>query len=319
MKAIVLAGGHATRLWPLTRDRAKPLLPLAGKPIVAYVMDQLAGMDAVNEVLISTNAKFADDFRDFVAEHGYDAEVVVEDHKSEDEKIGSLGATIQVMEAYGDDDYLVLGGDNYTSLDLAGFAEEAMANGAPTIACYEVDSRAEAKPFGVVDVDENGRITDFVEKPDEPPSRLVSTLFYYFPRESLGTFDDYVDAHQDSDADYLDEPGRLVEWAHGRGDWYAYAFDGAWYDIGTPGNYLAAQDALDGTTVDGDVTDSELGANVWVMDGAEVEDSVLADCIVFPGAQITGCDLEGCIVDTEATLDGVELRGSVIGAFSTVR
>ncbi|MFB6077147.1 MAG: NDP-sugar synthase, partial [Candidatus Nanohaloarchaea archaeon] len=74
MKAIVLAGGHATRLWPLTRNRAKPLLPLAGKPIVAHVLDQLAEKDTVDEVLLSTNAKYADDFRDFAGEHGYDME-----------------------------------------------------------------------------------------------------------------------------------------------------------------------------------------------------------------------------------------------------
>ncbi len=319
MKAIVLAGGHATRLWPLTRDRAKPLLPLAGKPIASYVMDQLRAMDGVDEVLISTNAKFADDFRDFIAEHGYDAEVVVEDHETEAGKIGSLGAIIQVIDEYGDDDYLVVGGDNYTSLDLAGFVEEAAGNGGPTIACYEVDDLADASAFGVVDVDGNGRITDFVEKPAEPPSRLVSTLFYYFPRNSMGMFDDYMDAHRDSDADHLDEPGRLIEWAHSRMDWYAHGFDGAWYDIGTPANYLAAQDALGETRVDGEVTDSDLGANVWVMDGAEVESATLEDCIVFPEAHIQDADLRGTIVDAEAVVDGVDLEDSVVGAFSTLR
>ncbi|MFB6077148.1 MAG: sugar phosphate nucleotidyltransferase, partial [Candidatus Nanohaloarchaea archaeon] len=222
--------------------------------------------------------------------------VVVEDHESEEGKIGSLGAIIQVIDEYGADDYLVVGGDNYTELDLARFVDAAQAHGAPTIACYEVDDRADASAFGVVDVDDDGRITGFVEKPEEPPSNLVSTLFYYFPEEAMDMLDAYVDAHEDSDADYLDEPGRLIEWAYTRQDWYAHGFSGSWYDIGTPANYLKAQAALADRRVDGKVTDSDLGENVWIMDGAEVSNSDLEDCIVFPDADISDARLQGTIV-----------------------
>lgn len=317
MKAIVLAGGHATRLWPLTRDRAKPLLPLGDKPIIAYVLDQLAEMD-VDEVLVSTNAKYADDFRAFLDEEGYDAEVVVEDHETEEAKIGSLGAIIQILEERGDDDYLVLGGDNYTTLDLAEFVAAGRANGGPTIGCYDLDSREDARQFGVVETD-GDEITGFVEKPEEPPSTLASTLFYYFPEESMELFDAYVEAHRGSGGDYLDDPGQLMEWAHERYDMYAYPFAGEWHDIGTPTGYLGAMAAVSDGFVRGSVSGSDLGSNVWVMDGAEVEGAVLENCIVFPGATITGAELQGTIVDEEAVVDGVDLDGAVIGGFSTVR
>ncbi len=320
MKAIVLAGGHATRLWPLTRERAKPLLPLAGQPIVQYTMDALADIPAVDEILVSTNAKFADDFRRFVADAGYDARVVVEDHRSEAEKVGTLGAIMQVIEEEGADDYLVVGGDNYPSFDLSAFADAARERDAVTIACHRVGSRDAARQFGVLDTDGDDRIVGFAEKPEEPSSRLVSTAFYYFPERQLDLFDRYRDAFAGDGGDHLDEPGRLLEWGHDRVEMYAYPFEGGWHDIGTPGSYLAAQAAVgDGRRVDGAVTDCDLGEDVWVMDGATVERSALERCIVFPGADISDAELRGCIVDEEATVEGLVLEDAVIGAFSTVR
>lgn len=320
MKAIVLAGGHATRLWPLTRHRAKPLLPLGDQPIISYIIHELRDIPAVDEVLISTNAKFADDFETFITDGGLDdVRVVVEDHETEEEKIGSLGAIIQVIEQEGKDDYVVVGGDNYTELDLADFVSYAQEQDSVVNACYELEDRADASAFGVVATDGNDTITSFEEKPENPPSNLVSTAFYCFPERQLDLFDTYVEAHQDSDADYLDEPGRLIEWAHSQYDMYAYAFDGSWFDIGTPQNYLRAQAALADSFNHGTVTDSDTGENVWVMEGAHVESSTLKNCIIFPEAEIRDAELENCIIDKEATVDSKELENAVIGEYSTIR
>lgn len=321
MKAIVLAGGHATRLWPLTKHRAKPLLPLGDRPIIAYVLEELADIDDVDDVLISTNAKFADDFRAFLADRQFEnTRVVVEDHVKEENKVGSLGAMIQVMEAEGLDDYLVVGGDNYTTLSLQDFLNFARERDAITNACYQLDQEADASQFGVITADDDQHVTGFEEKPDAPSSTLVSTAFYYFPEHQLDIFDAYQDAFQGTDTDYLDEPGRLIEWGHQHYNMYAYPFTGDWYDIGTPENYLEAQAALmDGRKNNGSVADTELGDNVWVMDGAEIQDSRLKHCIVFPGAKITGAELDGCIIDEQAIVNGKVLDGAVIGAHSTVQ
>lgn len=320
MKAIVLAGGHATRLWPLTKNRAKPLLPLAGKPIIAYVLDELERIDAVDDVLISTNAKFDADFQRFLAEHDYDkARIVVEDHTNEEQKIGSLGAVLQIMENEGEDDYFVVGGDNYTTLSLQDFLAFAQEKDAIVTACFELENWEDAREFGVVETDGEQRITGFEEKPEQPSSSLISTAFYFFPRSSRTMFDDYVNAHRGSGTNYLDEPGRLIEWAHTRYDLYAYPFTGAWYDIGTPENYLTAQAALGNNYRKGTVTDSTIGDNVCLMDDAIIERSEVEGCIVFPGAKIRDSTLKRCIIDEEATVSGQELQDAVIGSYSRVQ
>lgn len=320
MKAIVLAGGHATRLWPLTKHRAKPLLPLGDKPIIAYVLDELEAIDRIDDILISTNAKFADDFEAFLTEHNYGkTRVLVEDHTAEEGKIGSLGAIIQTIRQEGADDYVVVGGDNYTTFALRDFVAFAQDRAAIVNACYELEADADASQFGVVTTDVDDRVTGFEEKPDSPSSRLVSTAFYFFPEEALDVFDAYTDAFEGTDMDYLDEPGRLIEWGYERYDMYAYPFDSGWFDIGTPANYLRAQAAVADKMNRGSVTASNLDDNVWVMDGAEVEDSDLANCIIFPGADISGSSLRNCIVDEKAVVKETELDGAVIGAYSKVQ
>ncbi|MDY6761737.1 MAG: NDP-sugar synthase [Candidatus Nanohaloarchaea archaeon] len=319
MKAIILAGGHATRLWPLTRDRAKPLLPLGGRPLIDYLVADLE--DAVEEVLISTNEKFADDFEDYLAEYDREARVVVEEQASEDEKPGTIGAVIDLL-AREDiaDDVLILGGDNYFGLDMGGVLEFFEEVDGPVNAVYDVGDREQARAFGVVDTD-GDRITGFEEKPSDPPSTLVSTAVYLFPEDQLSLFDDYETyfASTDIPADeYLDEPGRLIEWAHTETAMYAYRFDGDWFDIGTPANYLAAQQEIGETRIDGTANDSNLGSNVWVMDGAEINGSELENCIVFPDAEITDASLHDTIVDREATVDGKELEDAVVGAYSRI-
>ncbi len=320
MKAIVLAGGHATRLWPLTRNRAKPLLPLDGKPIIAYVLDELETVDAIDEIFISTNAKFADDFEAFLAEQDYaKTQVRVEDHTREEEKIGSLGAIIQIIADEEPDDYVVVGGDNYTTFSLADFISFAEEKNAVVNACYQLEEAADASQFGVIEADESRVVTGFEEKPANPSSRLVSTAFYYFPEQLLDMFDEYRAAFSGTDTDYLDEPGRLIEWGHQQYEMCAYPFDGGWFDIGTPENYLRAQIAVGTPSTNGTVTESELGDNVWIMEGAEIENSELENCIVFPDAEISDASLYNCIVDEKATVNGKSLDNSVVGAYSKVQ
>jgi glucose-1-phosphate thymidylyltransferase len=322
MKAIVLAGGHATRLWPITRHRAKPLLSLDGRPIIDYIVADLEDRDDIDTIYISTNRKFADDFREYIADNGYErTEVVTEDQASEEEKPGTIGAIIQLLDRMGaDDDYLVIGGDNYYSFDLGDFLETA--DGRPAIACYDVGSKEAATSFGVVETTD-GTVTGFEEKPSDPSSTLASIACYFFPEDTVSLFHEYEDHFRDTDvpADrYLDEPGRLIEWAHRQTDILAYPFEGNWFDVGTREGYLTAQAALaEGNTIDGDVTGTDVGDNVYVMAGATVRDADLEDCIIFPGASIEDCTIRGSIIDEDADLKGLDVAESLIGKHSTVR
>ncbi|MCJ7429049.1 MAG: NDP-sugar synthase [Candidatus Nanohaloarchaeota archaeon QJJ-5] len=324
MKAVVLAGGHATRLWPVTRNRAKPLLPLDGVPIIDYIMSELAATDAIDEIYISTNKRFAPDFESYVQRYGYeDTEIVVEDQRSEDEKPGTIGAILKLLDEHGmDDDYLIIGGDNYYSFAIQDFLE--FTNGMPAVACYDIGDTSAASSFGVVTADEEHTITDFTEKPEDPDSTLVSMACYYFPEDKLELFEQYADHFATTvipEEQYLDEPGRLIEWAHTREQMRAFSFSGDWFDIGTRQGYLDAHAAVaeESTTVNGAVTDTELGENVWVMDGADVTDSHLENCIIFPEAEIEDTTVKDSIIDREATLSGADLESSIIGEYSRIK
>lgn len=322
MKAIILAGGHATRLWPVTKNRAKPLLPLGERPIIDYIVDDI--VDEVDEIIISTNEKFAEDFRDYIEEKGLEesVRVVVEEQDSEDEKPGTIGAIINLIDQEDlDDDLVVVGGDNYQSFDGSEFIKFCKEKEAPANVVYDVENLDFATQFGIVDV--NGeKIVDFEEKPEEPPSTLASIAWYFFPSEQLKLFNEYEEHFEKTDIpkeQYLDEPGRLIEWAHDRTDMYAFSFDGEWFDVGTPQGYLDATASLtDGSVVNGVVNSSEIGDDVVVMEGAEVDNSELENTIVFSNAKIEDSSVKNSIIDKHSKVEDVDLNDALIGEHTSL-
>ncbi|WP_414836948.1 sugar phosphate nucleotidyltransferase [Candidatus Nanohalococcus occultus] len=316
MKAIVLAGGHATRLWPITKHRAKPLLPLGEKPIIDFMLEELD--DEVEETIISTNAKFAGDFEDYIEEYDRNARVVVEQQDSEEEKPGTIGAIIKLIEKEGlDDDLLVVGGDNYFGFSFSDLLDFCREKDAPVNVVYDINDFEHAKQFGIVDTEED-RIVGFEEKPEEPPSTLASTACYYFPKRNVSLFNQYEDHFKQTDVpaeQYLDEPGRLIEWAHEREDMYAFSFSGEWHDVGTRKGYLEATNAvIDGKVINGETESSEIGENVVVMEGARLENVEIENSIVFPEAEVKNSEIRGSLIDKKTEIEDSELQGAVIGA-----
>ena len=323
MKAIVLAGGHATRLWPITKDRAKPLLPLGeDKPIIDYILEDLD--EEVDETLISTNEKFADDFRDYINEYDRNARVVVEDQDSEEEKPGTIGAIINLIEKENlDDDLVVIGGDNIYSFETSDFLDFCREKDGPTNVVFDVKDEEIASNIGVVDLD-GDQIVDFVEKPEEPPSTLGSIAVYYFPQDKVSLFNEYEEHFKQTDVpadQYLDEPGRLIEWAHKQTPTYAYSFDGYWFDVGTPRGYLDAfETVVDGSInkADNSVKNSEIGENVFIMEGVELEDAKIEDSIIFPEARISNSDIRSSIIDQKSEIENMDINDAVIGEHTTL-
>ncbi len=320
MKAIILAGGHATRLWPITKDRAKPLLPLADRPIIDYMMEELDG--GVDDIIVSTNEKFADDFEDYVDFFDRDAQVVVENQDSEEEKPGTIGAIINLIEKEDiDDDLLVVGGDNYFGFSFHDLLDFCRERDGPVNVVYDVKDYEMASSFGIVDVEEDC-ITGFEEKPDEPPSTLASTACYYFPQEHVSLFHEYEEHFRDSDipADrYLDEPGRLIEWAHEQVEMYAFRFSGDWFDIGTQEGYLQAQRAvMEENIIHGTTENCDIGENVMVMKDAELEEVKIENSIVFPGAKVRDSEVRDSLIDKNSDIEGADLSGAIIGAHTTL-
>jgi glucose-1-phosphate thymidylyltransferase len=318
MHAVVLAGGYATRLWPVTRHRPKMLLPVGETTVIDTILAELETDDRIDDVYVSTNERFADDFEAHVAETDLEKpRLSIEDTTGEDEKFGVVGALAQLVEREGiaEEDLLVIAGDNLISFDVSDFLDFFEERDAPTLAAYDVGSREKAKSYGLVDL-EGDEVVDFQEKPDDPPSTLVSIACYGFPAESV-RFAEYLESGNNPD-----EPGWFVQWLVERSSVHAFTFDGAWFDIGTPESYLDAVSwALDGDAIvseDATVENTTLGENVHVMGEATVRDADLERSLVFEGATVEDCTLRDSIVDSEATVRDLDLSGALIGSHTRI-
>ncbi len=238
VKALVLAAGYATRLYPLTRDVAKPLLPVGGRPMVDHILDRIREVEAVEDVHVVTNSKFAAAFRDWAP-----VGVTVHDDgtTSEDDRLGAIGDIRFVLDRTGRDDHLlVIAGDNLFDYSLREYVRWWRAKGeASAVAVYEHPDGELVKQYGVVALDVDERIVEFVEKPAEPPSNLAATATYLFHRAHVPLVDRYLDERNSPD-----QPGRLVEWLHTRVPVYGYRFRGEWLDIGNRAQLLEADNRL---------------------------------------------------------------------------
>jgi glucose-1-phosphate thymidylyltransferase len=228
MKLIVLAAGYATRLYPLTKDRPKQLLEVAGRPILDHVLEKLEpiGFDGVYVV---TNAKFAPIFGEWVKARG-DVTVIDDGTSDDSNKLGAIGDLDLVLrEQAVDDDVIVVAGDNLFTDSLEDFGRFARARRAPMVALYDVGDLAQMSKYNAIEVDGEGRVTHFEEKPQSPTSTLMAIALYYYPREILPLVRRYVD-----EGNNPDQPGRLVEWLYSRTPVYTWRVPGSWLDIGSP-------------------------------------------------------------------------------------
>jgi glucose-1-phosphate thymidylyltransferase len=234
VKALILAAGYATRLSPLTDDFPKGLLPVGGRPIVDWIVENVHAAD-IDDVQLVTNARFAPLFDEWSKQHG----VTIADDGT-DSNENRLGAIGDIQFAALDDDALIIAGDNlfdYALADLIAFWREKGSGSA--VAVHDVGTRELARRYGIVDVDAADRIVSFVEKPEEPASTLAATATYLYCRDHLALVDTYLD-----EGNPPDQPGNYVAWLHRREPVHAYRFEGGWYDIGDAGQLLEADNRL---------------------------------------------------------------------------
>ena len=233
MKAIILAAGYATRLYPLTRDRPKALLPVAGRPMVEHVVDRLATMPELDEILLVTNAKFAGQFAAWSAGYepprpGLAPRIVDDGTTDESNRLGANGDLAFVLEREGlGDDIVVVASDNLFAESLAGFAAVCRERRSPVVVLTDIGDLAEMPKYSMVEVDDEGLLTSFVEKPAEPTSTLSCIALYFYPRETLGEVRRYL-----TEGNNPDQPGRYVAWLIRQQPVYTWRLEGLWYDIG---------------------------------------------------------------------------------------
>jgi glucose-1-phosphate thymidylyltransferase len=239
VNAIILAAGYATRLKPLTDTWAKELLPVGGRPIIDRIVDGLAAVDEIEAVHVVTNARKADGFRVWAE----DRDVIVHDDgtTSNEDRLGAIGDMQFVIDQAGlEDDLLVIAGDNLFDFNLQDFVSFWRGKGrASAVAVRDVGSLELAAQYGIVALDDDARVTDFVEKPADPPSTLAAIATYLFHRDHAALIRGYLAAGQPAD-----QPGRFVAWLQREEAVYGWVFDSTWYDIGNHEQLLEADNRM---------------------------------------------------------------------------
>lgn len=247
MKAIILAAGYATRLRPLTENRAKPLLPVGGRPMIDYIYDKITEVGEVDAVHVVTNHKFAAGFEEWATSHSARLPIQVHDDGtlSNEDRLGAIGDIRFTVERAGlqGDDLLVIAGDNLFDFSLAEYVTfwsgKATDSAASCIALYECPDMELVKQYSIVSLDEQQRVTSFVEKPEHPTTNTVGIATYIYHREHVSLIDQYL-----ADGNSPDQPGKYIAWLHQRVPVYGYRFAGEWLDIGNHQQLLYADNQL---------------------------------------------------------------------------
>lgn len=311
MHVLILAGGFATRLWPLTEKRAKPLLMLAGKPLISHIIDKIPeGF----EVIISTNQVFESDFETLKTKHPrHSITVFIEDSASDTSKKGALAATALVIEKKKlVEPLMLIAGDNYFDFSISDFIGAYEQQ--PILAVYDTKSLHEAKKFGVVTLD-GKRVSAFAEKPENPTSTLVSTGVYIFPPKVFPEIISYSQKHTDN-------LGGIFEHLLKKHQVHAYPFEGKWIDIGSFEAYLDAHKEL---FCEGEIPRSSrvrmstIGKNVSVGENVNIVESVVENSIIGDNCVLKDCEIRNSVIDNNCYLEGIDLDHKMIRARSIIR
>ena len=240
MRAVILAAGYATRLYPLTLNKPKCLLTIGDQTILDLLCDKLGTVRDLDEVVVVTNAKFFDQLSGWKAKRktSLPVRVLNDGTTSNENRLGAIGDLNFALENCGmDSDILMMASDNLFNQDLAGFSNFTKLNWSSIcVALYDIkDKSLAAKKFGVLEMNAASEITGFEEKPERPKSSFIGMGIYYFPKNSLKLVKEYL-GHPNAD----DAPGHYICWLMGRVKIFGFLFSGLWYDIG---NLEALEDA----------------------------------------------------------------------------
>ncbi|MFH1837214.1 MAG: nucleotidyltransferase family protein [Candidatus Omnitrophota bacterium] len=230
MKGIILAAGYGTRLYPLTLDRPKPLIKVGGKTILERLLRKLEQIDTCDGVYIVTNNKFAGMVSNWVAARSFSMkiEIINDLTNSNEDRLGAIGDIDLVLKDKDPkDELLIIAGDNLFEFDIKNFIFFSRDKKTLSIALFDVKDKELAKRYGIVSIEEGGKIKGFQEKPEEPQSTLASTGIYYLTKEGRGLLDDYMKTDLVKDA-----PGNFVKWVSETSVAFGYVFTEGWYDIG---------------------------------------------------------------------------------------
>lgn len=244
MKALILAAGYATRLYPLTKEYPKPLLKVGKRPIIDFIIDKLKVVEEIDEIIVVTNSKFISRFRAWKKGLRSSARITLVDDQTKDNatRLGAVGdMDFAIRKNKIKDDLVVIGGDNLFDGGLGGFLSFARgAKKSPVIGVYDIGKRSKAGNYGVMKLNKEMRIVDFQEKPVKPNSSLIGMCLYYFPKERVRMIGEYLSGKLHKN----DATGFYIDWLRKKVSVYGFIFRGSWYDIGDLKFYNEAKETF---------------------------------------------------------------------------
>ena len=314
MQYVILAGGFATRLWPLTEKRAKPLLLVSGKTILASIYKKVPEGASV---LLLTNKRFEEDFKEELIALKRDAQtrIFCEDSFSDNEKLGAVKALSMALQHYKvEESVCVIAGDNI--LPELIFEDLSCHDDEARLAVREVKTLQEARQFGVIE-QEGERVLSFVEKPEKPASKMVSTGFMAFGKNLIPL----VHACGDTNPDSLGSI--FTEFLCHDKEVIALPVAGEWFDVGSFETYIEAHKALQKKDVllgEGVVHKKNIfSGKVFIGKGAVIENCRLHDTLVYPGVTLKNCHVSRSVIDHSTELEKVDLSQKLIRSGTIVK
>lgn len=239
MKNIILAAGYATRLYPLTENFPKPLLPVGGKPILNWLLDDIDSIPEITEHVVISNHKFIEHFRDWATKQQYSKPITVLDDGSMDNE-HRLGAVKDILFAVEElniqEDALLIAGDNLVDFSFGEFIAFTKEKNTSCVMCHEENVLEKQQKTAIITRNENALITSYEEKPREPKGNLAVPPFYYYRAEELLRVEEAI-----NNGCNVDAPGSLAAWISGKTNLHAWLMSGKRYDIGDMKSYEYVQ------------------------------------------------------------------------------
>jgi len=322
MKAVILAGGFGTRLRPISSTRPKPMVPVLGKPNLQYILESLEKVEDIDEIILSVHY-MRGEIREFIdekmADYPKDIRFVNDPMPLE------TGGALKNVEKYVDDDFLVIYGDVFTNFDYGELIKSHRENnGLITVAVTKVYN---PEKYGVVQMDDDGKVVHFEEKPHRPPTNLINAGVYIVNKKVLQDIPTGKEVYFEREV----LPKFVSE-----GQVYAYKMprEYYWVDLGTPEDlFYAHQIAMDEIAKDNGYfvikeeaevpEDVEIEGPVYIDEGAKIghgvkiksytyigPNSIVEDKAYFKRAILVGSN----IIKTEAEIkDSILGEGVVVG------
>ena len=240
MKTIVIAAGYATRLYPLTENFPKPLLEIGRSTILDRMLDDIDGIPEIDEHIVVSNHKFAGIFHKWADQRSALRKPVriLDDGTSTNEtRLGAVRDLILALETYNiDEDILVVAADNILDFSFRGFVEQFKRRGTSMIMCHHEPEIYKLQRTGVIEVDDDMRVLQMQEKPQEPVSHWAVPPFYIYRREDLPLIRSAIENGCGHDA-----PGNLARYMVGKTVIHAWPMPAGRFDIGSLDTYEQAK------------------------------------------------------------------------------